>query len=57
MVFFTVFKDVFSAAAIYLGIQPCLCAPFIIPLLYGVSSGPRRRLLEIRPNGVRGMVL
>ena len=57
MVFFTVFRDVFSAPAINVGVEPCLYAPFIIPLLYGVSSGPRRRLPAIGPNGVRGMVL
>ena len=57
MVFFIVFKGVFSVLAIYIGIQPCLYTPFIIPLLYGVSSGPRRRLPEIELNGVRNMAL
>ena len=51
------FKGVFSALIIYISVQPYLYAPFIIPLLYGVSSGPRHRLLEIGPNGVRNMVI
>ena len=57
MVFFIIFRDVFSAPAINIGIELCLYALFIIPLLHGVSSGPRWRLLAIGPNGVRGMVL
>ena len=57
MVFFTTIKDAFSALAMYVSVQLCLYAPFITPLLYGVSLGPRRRLLEIGPNGVRNMVI
>ena len=55
--YLTVDSGVLKYFCIYQGDTPVPSCPIIIPLWYGVRSGPLGRLPLIGPSGVRGIVL